>query len=251
MTLSRNTIVALVALLAAAGAYYKMVLSPQRDKAADLQTQVEKAESTLQQAKQALADNEKARGGYSAAYASVVRLGKAVPADDDIRSLMVQLDGAAKATQVDFRSIDVGAGASTPAAGAAGNTAAAAALPPGATVGPAGFPAVPLTFEFKGQFFRLSDFLAKLERFVTASNNRIAVSGRLLTVDSLTLEPHADGYPQMNAQVTATSYLVPATEGLTGGATAQSPGGTAAVAQPKGSGGAPTPTTATSTGAIR
>ena len=42
----------------------------------------------------------------------VARLGKAVPADDDVRSLLVQLDSAAKRAKVDFRSITLSGGAS-------------------------------------------------------------------------------------------------------------------------------------------
>ena len=42
------------------------------------------------------------RARTRANYATVVRLGKAVPADDDVRSLIVQLDSAAERSNVDF-----------------------------------------------------------------------------------------------------------------------------------------------------
>ena len=58
------------------------------------------------------------------------RLGKAVPADDDVRSLLVQLDDAAKRSKVDFHSINVGAGGG--AAGHDGGAAAATGLAPAA-----------------------------------------------------------------------------------------------------------------------
>ena len=46
------------------------------------------------------------RTHYKANYATVVRLGKAVPTDDDTRSLVVQLDAAAKRSGVDFDTIN-------------------------------------------------------------------------------------------------------------------------------------------------
>ena len=48
----------------------------------------------------------------------VARLGKAVPADDDVRSLMVQINSAADRSGVDFRTISIG-GAGAPTAGPA------------------------------------------------------------------------------------------------------------------------------------
>ena len=180
------------------------------------------------------------------------------PADDDVRSLVVQLDAAAKATHVDFQSINVAAGGGGGGA-ADGSGAAAAQLPPGATVGPAGFPVMPFTFAFNGSFFNLGDFFERLEGFVKARNEQLSVTGRLLTLDSLKLEPDATGFPSIKATVGATSYLVSPLEGATGGATATGPAGAGAAtpaattpatpAAPSTS--APAPTTATSTGAIR
>jgi hypothetical protein len=180
----------------------------------------------------------------------------AVPASDDVRSLVVQLDSAARSTGVDFRALNVsGTAAGAAAAGAAG-AAAAVQLPPGATVGPAGFPVMPFSFAFKGSFFELGDFFERIESFVKANPNGVDVKGRLLTLDGLQLQPDTEGFPHIRATVNATSYLVSPLEGATGGATAQGPaaagttGATPAPAQPS-SGSAPAPSTATSTGVIR
>ena len=246
---------ALAAIVAAAG-FYMVILKPKRQEASQLQSKITKKQGELEQARTLLASNQKARESYRQAYSSVVRLGKAVPADDDVRSLVVQLDAAAKASHVDFQSINVGGGGAPAAPGA--GTAGAAQLPPGATVGPAGFPVMPFTFAFDGSFFNLGDFFKRLDSFVTARNKQLSVTGRLLTVDSLQLQPGSEGFPRIKATVGATSYLVSPLEGLTGGATPQGPAGApsaapatpgAAPAEPATS--APAPSTATSTGALR
>jgi hypothetical protein len=166
---------------------------------------------------------------------------------------MVQIDGAAKKSGVDFRGIQVGTGVGsappvTAVTGAAG-AAAQASLPPGAAVGPAGFPTMPFSFTFSGEFFHLGDFFARLERFVTVNNNKVDVTGRLMTVDSITLEPDQDGFPNIKASVGATSFLVSPTQGLTAGASPQGPA--AAGATPSTTGSTVPSTTATSTGALR
>ena len=249
----------LAAVIAAAG-FYMMVLKPKRQEASKLSASITQKQEELNAARTLLASNQKARESYRQAYSAVVRLGKAVPADDDVRSLVVQLDEAAKKSHVDFQSINVGGGA---ASGGPAAAAAASQLPPGATVGPAGFPVMPFSFAFNGSFFNLGDFFERLDSFVTARNKQVSVTGRLLTVDSLQLAPGDTGFPKIKATVSATSYLVSPLEGLTGGATAQGPAGTpapgaAAPAQPgttppadPAGTSAPAPSTATSTGAIR
>jgi hypothetical protein len=261
----RNRIlIAVLAAVVALGGYYMEVLKPKRQEAADLQTKIGQKQSDLAQAQQLLAANTRARDSYRAAYAAVVRLGKAVPSDDDVRSLLVQLNTAAKSSNVDFRSIAVSSapGQATSAIGPSSASAASQlTLPPGATVGPAGFPIEPFQFSFKGQFFHLGDFFRRLHGFVKATNQQLSVSGRLMSVDSLNLAPDTTGFPNIRATVGATTYLVSPLEGATAGATSQGPAGTpgaatsaapaagAAPASPSTS--APAPTTATSTGAIR
>jgi hypothetical protein len=250
---------AVLAAVVAFGGYYMVVLKPKRQEAADLAKKVDAKRDELSEAQKLLAANTAARETYRQAYSAVVRLGKAVPADDDVRSLVVQLDAAAKASHVDFRSINVGS--SGTGAAASTNATAGSALPPGATVGPAGFPVMPFSFAFKGDFFNLGQFFQRLEKFVDERNAQLRVNGRLLTVDSLQLEPDSTGFPRIRATVGATSYLVSPLEGATAGAKPSGPAGATGSATPAapgtatpakpGSTSAPSTTTATSTGALR
>jgi hypothetical protein len=203
-----------VAAVVAIAAFYFMVLAPKRDEVAKLDTDIAAKTTELEQARLSLATYEEARGTYKQNYATLVRLGKAVPPDDDVRSLLVQLESTADRTDVDFQKIEIGGG-NTPA----GETTEAAegelAAAPG-TVEVAGgaLSAMPFNFTFNGGFFDLSTFLAKLERFVTVNNERIDATGRLLRLESIKLAPASAGFPQMQAEIGAAAYLVPAPEAV-------------------------------------
>jgi hypothetical protein len=241
-----------------AGAYWMLVLAPKREQAATLNTQIAAKQAALSQAEAELASYETARGEYRANYSRVARLGKAVPADDDVRSLLVQLNTAADATKVDFRSISLGGGSGTPPAGSGGTPAtkgAASTLapPPGASnVGTAGFSTMPFTFAFEGSFFHLGDFFSRLDRFVKVRNNSLDVTGRLLLLNSITLQPDTQrGFPHISADVSANSYLLPPAQDLLDQATADAPTPSTPGAPPAAAGATTTTSTITVPGAIR
>jgi hypothetical protein len=229
--------------------FYNFVLGPKRKDADAAKAKVVEAQGKLDQARALLASNQAARDSYKRDYSTVVRLGKAVPEDDDVRSLVVQLDHVAKRTHVNFDSIAVDESAAAAPAPTTPGAAAAGTLPPGVTVGPAGFPVMPFSFTFRGQFFRLGKFFQRLDSFVKAIDGKVDVNGRLLTVDGLKLEPDTSGFPNIKATVKATTYLVSPLEGATGGATPAGPAGAVPGAAPAGDD-TSIPTT-TATGAIR
>jgi hypothetical protein len=253
VTRQTRLLLGVVAALAALAAYWFLLLAPKREEAAALATQVEQKEAAVAQAESTLASYRDAESAFKGLYTTVARLGKAVPADDDVRSLVVQLESAASASKVDFRSIEVGTGSAAPTDATA--TPAAPTdkpLPPGAVpVGSAGFSTMAFNLEFNGDFLRLSDLFSRLERFVRVNDDRIDVTGRLLRVESVTLTPNGEDYRDLTATVNASTYLVPATEGLTGGATAQAPAAPTTPTEPSTAGTTPPVTTATSTGALR
>jgi hypothetical protein len=305
---SRDRIAALVVggvvLLAA---FWFMALSPKRKDAQSLSDKLAVAGQRLDAARQATAAATSARDRYDADYAAVAKLGKAVPADDDVASLVYQLDHTSLGTHIDFRSIKLestgstappaapaaaqatavaqasgsgttttgatpsssasgssasSAGSSsstsstasttTPATGVAATQTAAAGLPPGSSVGSAGFPTMPFSFIFDGSFFHMEDFFHGVQRFAAiGSGGDLSVRGRLLTVDSFSLSASRFGFPKVKASINATAYLVPDAEGATAGATPQGPAAGSG-ATPATSGSPATPAVATSiTGGAR
>jgi hypothetical protein len=198
-------LVAAVALVAVGG-YWKLALAPKREQAAKLEQEVAVAEAQVVQTQSLIRTYEGAQKEYKANYATMVRLGKAVPTDDDMRSLMVQLDTSAKRSGIDFDTVNLNAAGGSSATSATG----APAGPPGA-INTGAFSAMPFQFSFTGTFGTLGNFFTRLESFVTLDGDAIDVRGRLLRIESLKLEPAADGWPGLQASVGASSYIVPET----------------------------------------
>jgi hypothetical protein len=254
MTLSRTNKMLLTVFVAAAvaGAYWFLLLSPQRQKAAQLQTDVAAKRTELVQAQEQMVGYERARAAYKANYARFARVGKAVPADDDVNSLLVQLDSASAKSDVDFNTVEVGTGlaGAEPTAAAPAAAAPTLAKAPGLVpIGSTGVSALPFTLSFNGSFFGLSDFFNRLEHFVSVRNEKVSASGRLLRIETLQLTAGAAGWPSMKAQVGAASYVIDplAAPGAAGAKGAPSTGTTAKPASTSG-GSTPTTTTATATG---
>jgi Type II secretion system (T2SS), protein M len=228
----RTLISVVVAALVVAAAWF-LVLAPQREEASRLSDDVARERQALATAQADADAGLAAKRGYDRAYTTVARLGAAVPEDDNVPSLLLQVERAADGTHIDFRELRVGGGSGAapppppPADPAAATQATTATLPPGATVGAAGFPTMPFSFTFTGDFFRMSDFIGRLERFLVVGNRRMLVSGRFMAIDGIAFTAGPDGFPQIKANVTATAYLLPASQGLTDGATAAAPAGTA------------------------
>jgi type II secretory pathway pseudopilin PulG len=238
-----RTVLIVIGVLGAIVASWIMVISPKRDQASKLESKIHSVQTSLSSARSQLAAAEAARSTFRRSYTTLVRLGEAVPTDDDVPSLIYQLSSAASKAGVDFQglTLDPAAAGAAPATPPppTGTTPAAAptptpttpaatattadGLPPGAGVGPAGFPIEPFTFTFQGNFFHLSNFFGRLERFVVADNKRLSVSGRLMSLDAIQLSPASGGFPQISATVSATTYLLPSNEGLVAGATPMGP----------------------------
>jgi hypothetical protein len=239
------------AALAALAAYWFLLLAPKREESAALADKVAQTQASVAQAESTLASYREAEGSYKTLYATVARLGKAVPADDDVRSLVVQLEAAAARSGVDFHSIEVGTAATSDDTTTADPSVK---LPPGAAaVGSAGFSAMSFDLQFNGSYPKLTDLFSRLERFVRVNNDHIDVTGRLLRIEGLNIAGDDAGYRHLTATVHASTYLVPATEGLTAGATAQAPAATtpSTSATSASAGTTPAVTTATTTGALR
>lgn len=215
--------------LAMLAAVYLLAVTPERKQASSLSAQVATASAQLASAEGQLASARADQARYAAAYASIVSLGKAVPAGQEVPSLMYQLAQASKQKRVDFTSISTGASGGASASGSTVNAPAAAAAS-------AGFTQMPFTFVFNGSFNDLYHMFQQMNRFTTrTTSGGLRVSGRLLTIQSTKLSPStgevsAGSTPtqQLTGTITATAYVLPATQSLTGGATAAAPTGASA-----------------------
>ena len=89
-------------------AYWFLVLTPKREEAATAADQLAKQERRRDAAEAAAGSATVAKKDFSADYAQIVRLGKAVPAQLDMPSLLVQLDIAAAGTGIHFTKVATG-----------------------------------------------------------------------------------------------------------------------------------------------
>jgi Tfp pilus assembly protein PilO len=220
MTARDRTLLTAVAFIATLAAFWFLAIKPKRAEIGVLDGQIATQTQRLQTAQTTVATGVAAKAGYPRDYATVTELGKALPADDDLASLLYQLDAASHGTHIDFDSIKRGsAGSSTSTSGTSTSgtsttgTAAtsSAALPPGAVVGTAGLATLPFTFTFKGSFFDLQHFLGNVQSFVRSSDADVAVRGRLLTVNGVALVPGDGGLAHIEASIAATAYIAPQT----------------------------------------
>jgi hypothetical protein len=158
-----------------------------------------------------------------------------VPPSEEVPSLIYQLERASNQKSVDFSSILASA------AGSSSSTPAASATP---GTSPTGFTQMPFTFVFDGTFFDLDHLFQQLDSFTQRSaSGALQVDGRLLTIQSVKLAPavngpvSGNGSEDLTGTITATAYVLPASQGLTGAA---SPSGAATPASGSASPSSPT-----------
>lgn len=176
-----RTVVGALAVIAALAGFWFFGLAPKRKAISAANAEIATQQQRLDQAQATVNAAQSAKNGYAANTATVAGLGKAVPADDDIASLVYQLQSVAAGSKVTFKSIkltgDVSSSSTPPpassSAGAPASQVAAAQLPPGAVVGTAGLATMPFTFIFEGRFLDMQKFLARVDEFVKAQGDDV------------------------------------------------------------------------------
>jgi hypothetical protein len=267
----RKIVLILVPLLLL-GAYWFLVLAPQRVESAKVEEELTKARGDRDTAQAQIGQLNAAKASFAGDYQTVIRMGKAIPDSVDMPSLLVQLDRAARGTGIDMAEITVTpaeekSGGSTPPGGGgpaaggsgaqsmpgkaaqgagnavntanerSGQNADAAGTPSGGAPAAAeapGLSSVGLQFKLRGDFFDMADFFHRMKRFVRVVNDQIVVRGRLISIDSWDFKVEGG---KITAGVGATVYLSPKAEGgVTAGASptgpASTPGGGNVAADP-------------------
>ncbi len=255
-----RTILLAIPLLALAIGFYMLVLAPKRNEAGELQKQIDSLNAEIATAEAEISTAETARTAFPKNYAEIVKLGTAVPEDEDQATLIHDLDRMGAENSLSFQSFEVNQDVAETAApppaptdtsssgsetssdstatttsattSAVATEASAAALPIGATVGPAGLPVTPYTLEYFGGFFDMAGLFADLDSRVKVSDvgGNPQAHGRLMTVDGFALAADpVKGFPSVAAEIAVTTYMVPAEEGIAAGA---SPAGPAPLGSP-------------------
>ena len=230
--------------------YWFLVLAPQRAESSKVTQDLTKARGERDTAQAQIGQLNAAKASFAGDYQTVIRMGKAVPENVDMPSLLVQLDRAARGTGIEMNEMKITPAAASEAAPAApapggganpgaggsgaksmpGNAAqgagnavnqsngqaqagadAANGAPAGNVPTPApGLSSVGIQFQLRGDFFSMADFFHRMKRFVRVANDQIVVRGRLIAIDNWDFTVEQG---RIKADVGATVYLSPKAQG--------------------------------------
>jgi Tfp pilus assembly protein PilO len=98
------------------GAYWFLLLSPKREEASTAAVTLQEQRDRLEAARGLAGTADDAQQDFEASYATIVRLGKAIPPTVDMPSLLVQLEAAAAGTGIRFDTIAAGPRTAAPQA---------------------------------------------------------------------------------------------------------------------------------------
>lgn len=257
MNAANRTLIVLLLAVAGAAVFWFLLLSPKKDEIAVLDEQIAQLNSSIADSQQAAAAGRQAKENFKSDYGQLVTLGKAVPDGDEQAALLVQLNQLGIENDTFFSSITMeSSGSAAPPPSSSGSSPAAvepsateppgedssstpplttpvateasvATLPIGAEVGSAGFGTIPYSLLFRGNFFKLADFIASINGLVeTDDNGQVKVDGRLLTINGFALSPaeQEGDLTSLTGNFSVTSFVTPAAEGLMAGATPSGPG---------------------------
>jgi Tfp pilus assembly protein PilO len=167
-----------LAIIAAVG--YFVVISPKQARSAELDEQIADLETKLVLAEPR---SKAARPKVRINVADVFRLAKAMPDNDDMPGIILELNSVAISAGVQF-----------------------IAIQPGVAVPKGSYDAIPITLTFEGNYYDLTDFLYRMRNLVTVRDGVLEASGRLYTLDALDLHEAEDGFPQIQAVLTVSAY---------------------------------------------
>jgi Tfp pilus assembly protein PilO len=126
-----------VAIVALTVGFYLLVLSPKREKASELKDQVNQLHASISAAEQQASYGEQARKEFPKYYGRMVILGKAVPAQSDTASLLVQLNTLSDQSKLDLRSIALNQGGASATSSSASTTPTSPSTSPTSPTGAA------------------------------------------------------------------------------------------------------------------
>ena len=157
--------IVLAALLVGLGGW-KFVVSPQNTKAASLQEQTASVQTQIAQnlAAAAAAKNTAAAPTQPIRIADLYKLAKAMPSDQDIPDLLIELSRVTKEAGVEVTTLSPTTSDTTTGT-------------------------VPVTLNVTGDFYSVTDLLYRLRNLVWVRNGALQATGRLFSIDTVNLTP--------------------------------------------------------------
>ena len=173
-------VVALAVLIVAVVAFF-VVVKPKMDAASHLDAEIAELEAKVAAASR---PKQKVDGQkVEIDVADLFLLAKAMPDDDDMPGIILELNTIAGASGIRFVSIQ-------PQPQAAG----------------VGYRTLPITLTFEGNYFDLTDFVYRLRSLVRVDDGELRASGRLYTLDQIDLHESQEGFPSIEAVLLVSAY---------------------------------------------
>lgn len=158
-----------------------LLVSPQRSRASELDGKIASIEQQITAARAAQMQAADAKPIRSA---DLFRLTKAMPSDNDIPGVLLELSRIASETGIVFEQIV-----------------------PQATLAAGEMRAQPIDLTFEGNFYSLSDFLYRVRNLVSVQRGRLIANGRLFSVEKLQFSEAPSGFPNIRANLTLSAFL--------------------------------------------
>ena len=158
-----------------------LLVSPQRSRSSELDEKIASVEQQITAARAAQMQAADAKPIHSA---DLFRLTKAMPSDNDIPGVLLELSRIASETGIVFEQIV-----------------------PQATLAAGEMRAQPIDLTFEGNFYSLSDFLYRVRNLVSVQRGRLVANGRLFSVEKLQFSEAPSGFPNIRANLTLSAFL--------------------------------------------
>ena len=158
-----------------------VLVSPQRSRATAIDAELVLVEQQISESRAAQLQSS---GAEPIRSADLFRLTKAMPSDNDIAGVMLELSRVAAETGIVFE-----------------------AIKPQATTAAGSNRAQLIDLIFTGNFYSLSDFLYRLRNLVTVQKGRLLANGRLFAVEKLAFAESPSGFPSIRAFLTVSAFL--------------------------------------------
>lgn len=178
-----------IGLVIAAAVGYFLLIHPKRGEVGRLGDEIESLKSQISAAQTQARETPP---GVRIKVADLFALAKAMPAEEDMAGVVLELNAIASSAGVDFMSI----------------------APQGPTV-MENFAVLPIQLRFVGNYYDLTDFLFRLRNLVTVRDGRLSARGRIFTLDALEFREGPNSFPSIEANLTVSAYMYGVPAGAT------------------------------------
>lgn len=186
-------------------AWYFLIISPQRDEYSQLQDQRDEQQRLFERDRARIERIGEARSAARQATEDLLKINKLVPVDEQVPSLIIELNQSANQAGIDFVKIE-----------------------PADPISADGESVVSMELKFEGRFFDINDFLYRVENYARLEGSDVNVSGRFVSVYGLVMEEgNFLEWPYVTATMEINTYMTkPAPDSSTAGRARQDSGGT-------------------------